>query len=120
MKQTQHINRAYLRPRDAAIYTSISIDTLKELRSRNEGPPWIKLDRLVLYKIDELDRFMEAQTNRMPGAALQSQPKAALSATPLAAKREPSSAAARWPDGVWLLHSLLMCACGWRMIQMDS
>jgi hypothetical protein len=65
MKRTPcTIHPAYLRPRDAAIYTGTSVDTLKKWRACREGPPWIKLDRLVLYKIEELDKFMEERMRK--------------------------------------------------------
>jgi hypothetical protein len=58
MKQRMNIVPAYLRPKDAAIYTGISVAKLETLRNEKRGPKFVKRDGVVLYKITDLDEYL--------------------------------------------------------------
>jgi predicted DNA-binding transcriptional regulator AlpA len=49
----------FLRPRDAATYLSISESLLAKLVRMGQGPRQRRCGRAVLYKIADLDAFME-------------------------------------------------------------
>lgn len=52
----------YLKPRDAAAYTSIATSTLAKLRCYGGGPRFVKIGRAVLYRKTDLDAFMTDAT----------------------------------------------------------
>lgn len=51
----------WLRTRQAAAYLNLSYRTLEKLRSTGGGPPYRKVTGTVLYRIDELDQWVEAK-----------------------------------------------------------
>jgi len=65
MKPNEHNHSlgAYLRPVEAARYTSISESTLAKLRmrhNRQDGPAYLKISGCVVYRRDDLDAWMNA------------------------------------------------------------
>lgn len=52
---------------DAADYVGLSPATLSTWRSRGKGPIYVKLGRSVVYRIADLDAFLE--DNLIGGAA---------------------------------------------------
>lgn len=67
--------RRALRTAQAAAYLGVSASLLRKMRSRGpddplgQGPPFIKLSAaLVVYEIDELDRWLDSR-RRVPAVA---------------------------------------------------
>lgn len=54
-----------LTPSEVAEILGFSDKTLANLRSRSEGPPYVKLGAAVRYREDELSRWIDAR--RCPG-----------------------------------------------------
>jgi excisionase family DNA binding protein len=52
----------YLTKREAAEYTRVSIATLERLMRK--GLPHIKLERRVLFRREDIDRWLESKTVR--------------------------------------------------------
>jgi len=52
----------WLRTRQAAAYLNIGYRTLEKLRSTGGGPPYRKVTGTVLYRMDELDQWVESRT----------------------------------------------------------
>jgi excisionase family DNA binding protein len=53
--------RKRLRPKEAAEYLGLTVDTLADYRCRRTvNIPYIKIGSNVLYDTDDLDRFLEA------------------------------------------------------------
>lgn len=52
--------KLYLTDVEAARLLSVSPQTLRNWRSLGEGPPYIKKNRLVRYRFDDLITFMES------------------------------------------------------------
>ena len=55
-----YLTSRWLPPRPAADYINASVDTLQAWRSAGKGPPWSKVGRLVRYRIEDLDAFLNA------------------------------------------------------------
>lgn len=54
---------AYLTPREAAKYLSVSISYLAALRGEDAGPPWVRLGRrAVRYRRSAVDDFLASRT----------------------------------------------------------
>lgn len=53
--------RRHLRPVEAAKYAGFSKSKLDKLRLFGDGPVFIKAGRVVLYDIDDLDRWLAAR-----------------------------------------------------------
>ena len=47
-----------LKPAGAAVYLSVSKDTLARWRCHGEGPAYVKFGRSVVYRIDALDAYL--------------------------------------------------------------
>jgi len=47
--------------RQAAQYLGLSISTLNKWRCYGFGPKYLKLGRAVRYRLEELDRYLEAR-----------------------------------------------------------
>ena len=64
-----NIARRGLSTKDAAWYMGISQETLRKMRNEDRariehsnsimGPVWIKLDRRVIYLVDDLNKWLE-------------------------------------------------------------
>lgn len=52
----------WLRTRQAAAYLNIGYRTLEKLRSSGGGPPYRKVTGTVLYRMDELDQWVDSRT----------------------------------------------------------
>ncbi len=52
----------WLRTRQAAAYLNIGYRTLEKLRSVGGGPPYRKVTGTVLYRMDELDQWVDSKT----------------------------------------------------------
>ncbi len=48
-----------LRPREAAQYLGIAAQTLAKWRSNGGGPPYVKICGVILYLVEDLDRFLD-------------------------------------------------------------
>ena len=44
----------------AADYLSVAVNTLRKWRSLGEGPAFVKLGRRVVYRLTDLERWLEA------------------------------------------------------------
>ncbi len=53
-----------LRVPEAATYVGLSVSTLNKMRCRGDGPVFVKLGRAVVYRIDELDRWLASRSVR--------------------------------------------------------
>jgi len=53
----------YLREKEAAKYMGVSVSALRSWRTKrsNNGPPYIRLGRMVLYPVNGIDRHMQAR-----------------------------------------------------------
>lgn len=51
----------HLRPAEAAVYAGFSKSKLDKLRVFGGGPVFIKVGRVVLYRLDDLDRWLGGQ-----------------------------------------------------------
>jgi len=55
------ISARWLRVRDAAQYLRMSKSTLDGWRSNGVGPPYMKVGRMVLYDVHDLDAWIKAK-----------------------------------------------------------
>ena len=57
-------DRKYVREKEAARFLGVSVSALRDWRSRRppSGPPVTKLDKMVMYSVKELERYMEERT----------------------------------------------------------
>jgi hypothetical protein len=53
-----------LRPEQAAQYLTLSVQRLAKLRLEGGGPIFCKAGRTVLYRRDDLDRWLAARSRR--------------------------------------------------------
>ena len=49
----------WLPPKETAAYLSVSEDCFQAWRSARKGPRWSKVGKLVRYRIEDLDAFLE-------------------------------------------------------------
>jgi hypothetical protein len=61
MMSETRVPRRHLRPAEAAVYAGFSRSKLDKLRVFGGGPVFIKAGRVVLYDIEDLDRWLGAQ-----------------------------------------------------------
>lgn len=54
-RHPQSLNEA-----DAAAYIGSSRDYMKKKRRFGGGPPFIRIGRMIRYRVDDLDRWLEA------------------------------------------------------------
>lgn len=47
-------------PKEAAEYIGRSVSTLREWRKSGEGPPWIRRGRIIEYRRDKIDEWLDA------------------------------------------------------------
>jgi hypothetical protein len=59
--QMKHTTAAYLDTRGTAEHTSLSISFLNQARLRGDGPPFLKVGRRVLYRVDDVDEWLTGQ-----------------------------------------------------------
>ena len=59
-----NIPRAYLRTPDAAAYCGIAVSTLEKLRLSGGGPIFLKRGRSVLYRVADLDAWLDSLRRR--------------------------------------------------------
>lgn len=52
---------------EAAELVGLSVRTLQSRRSRGEGPPFIRVGRLCLYRYDDLKAWLDRQTPENEG-----------------------------------------------------
>jgi hypothetical protein len=54
----------YVREHAAAAFLGVSVSALRSWRSKRSpsGPPVTRIDRMVLYSVEELERFKEERT----------------------------------------------------------
>lgn len=46
--------------RAASRFIGFSTSYLRQARMRNQGPPYIRVGRAVRYRVEDLDRFLDA------------------------------------------------------------
>ena len=51
-----------LRTREAASYLGLAVGTLANLRSAGQGPTYVKYGNAVVYRVADLDAYLEAHT----------------------------------------------------------
>ncbi|WP_147102875.1 helix-turn-helix domain-containing protein [Nesterenkonia populi] len=49
---------------DAARYLGVESATLAKWRSQGDGPPFVKINSKVLYRLDSLDEYLRTQEVR--------------------------------------------------------
>ncbi len=55
--------KTYLRPKEAAIFMGVGVQTLNNWRSQKKGPKFVRIGRkCIRYEQEELIRFMEEHT----------------------------------------------------------
>jgi hypothetical protein len=52
---------AVVRSHVAAERVGLAVETLRKLRQNNRGPAYEKHGRLIYYRVDDLDAWLEAQ-----------------------------------------------------------
>jgi hypothetical protein len=62
MQPTQY--RRYLRTLEAAAYVGSTKSSMEKRRLTGDGPPFIRLGRAIVYDIEDLDRFCQANRRR--------------------------------------------------------
>ena len=50
--------RRWMRTQEAANYTGHGKSTLEKLRAQGGGPPYVKRGTVVVYALDDLDRWL--------------------------------------------------------------
>lgn len=55
----RHLSEAQAAPR-----AGLAPSTFAKMRSRGEGPPYLKVGRMVLYPVDELDAWIQSRVQR--------------------------------------------------------
>jgi predicted DNA-binding transcriptional regulator AlpA len=63
----RHVNderKRYVREKEAAQYMGVSVSALRSWRIKrsNNGPPYTRLGRMVLYRVSEIDEHMQTRT----------------------------------------------------------
>jgi predicted DNA-binding transcriptional regulator AlpA len=53
-----------LNARDAARFVGLSESTLAKLRLNGNGPPYCKLGRRVVYRLADLEQWLQSRTTR--------------------------------------------------------
>lgn len=56
--------RKVMKTREAATYIGSSASTLEKLRLTGGGPPFAKIGRRVVYRIEDLDAWLAANRRR--------------------------------------------------------
>lgn len=51
----------WLREKEAAARLRIHVDTLREMRRQGRGPKWGRAVRVILYRPEDLDAWVEAR-----------------------------------------------------------
>ncbi len=64
MAKSQNVETPYLDTRGASRYLGVSPGWLETLRSRGGGPTFATLGRRVVYRIDDLDVWVNLQRHR--------------------------------------------------------
>lgn len=49
-----------LNVRDAAAYIGLARGTLDNMRSRGEGPPYVRIGSRIVYRVEDLDVYLAA------------------------------------------------------------
>lgn len=64
-------NTGPMNTRDAAVYLGLAASTLEKARLTGNGPPFLKLGRIVRYRGEDLDAWLEGHvvksTSEYPG-----------------------------------------------------
>ena len=50
--------RGALSPKNAAVFLDTTVGTLAQWRHRGEGPPFVRLGRKVVYRVEALDTYL--------------------------------------------------------------
>ena len=50
-----------MRTSEVSVYARISTSMLAKLRMRGDGPPYLKISRIVIYDRTEVDRWLMAR-----------------------------------------------------------
>jgi predicted DNA-binding transcriptional regulator AlpA len=58
----------YLNEREVSTLTGLALPTLRNYRSTNQGPPYVKVGRAVRYSLSDVYEYMEAR-KITPGTA---------------------------------------------------
>ncbi len=58
--QPSHLTPRNFDEADAAEYMGVAPSTLRNWRSRRQGPPYLRVGRRRLYAVADLDRWLEA------------------------------------------------------------
>ena len=61
--------RRMLRTEDAATYTGLSASTLTKLRLTGGGPEYLKLGKVVVYDLADLDAWLVSKRRRSTSVA---------------------------------------------------
>lgn len=69
MHDTVAHQRRMLRTEDAANYTGLSASTLTKLRLTGGGPEYIKLGKVVVYDLTDLDAWLLSKRRRSTSVA---------------------------------------------------
>lgn len=64
----------YMRPAEAAEYVRLSVSTLAQMRVEQRGPKYFKAGGRVLYRLQELEEWVESRIYEGTGSA---QPRSA-------------------------------------------
>jgi predicted DNA-binding transcriptional regulator AlpA len=62
-KDANRESKPYLREKEAAQYMGVSVFALRSWRTKrsNNGPPYTRLGRMVLYRVSEIDEHMRTR-----------------------------------------------------------
>ncbi len=53
--------KSLMNEHECAIYRSCSVSTIQKERVRGDGPPYIKMGRLVRYRPEDVDQWLAAR-----------------------------------------------------------
>lgn len=59
LKKEQKMEKKYLTAKEVATYLNMAISTLAAFRSENKGPSYTKIGRLVRYRQEDVDKWLE-------------------------------------------------------------
>jgi len=59
--------KQFLDTKEAAVWSGIKINTLRQWRARGEGPPFSRVGRKILYDVGKFQKWIERGEHTPPG-----------------------------------------------------
>lgn len=67
MSESTVVRRGALSPKNAADYLDTTVGSLAQWRHRGEGPPFLRIGRKVVYRVDSLDSYLRDLESKQAG-----------------------------------------------------